>query len=89
MTAHSEAVRPPSRRLLLGERRAVFEFGALLGTYPLLRRSLPSGDGHPVMILPGFFASDVSTAPLRTFLRAKGYEPHRNVSTTMIRFPGD
>ena len=31
MTAHSEAVRPPSRRLLLGERRAVFEFGALLG----------------------------------------------------------
>ena len=76
MTMHSEAVRPPSRRLLLGERRAVYEFGALLGAYPLLRRSVPSGDGHAVMILPGFFASDVSTAPLRTFLRAKGYQPH-------------
>ena len=76
MTAHLEAVRPPSRRLLLGERRAVYEFGALLGAYPLLRRSLPPGDGHTVMILPGFFASDVSTAPLRTFLRAKGYQAH-------------
>ncbi len=76
MTVHSEAIRPPSRRLLLGERRAVYEFGALLGAYPLLRRGLPSGDGHPVMILPGFFASDVSTAPLRTFLRAKGYQAH-------------
>ena len=31
MTMHSEAVRPPSRRLLLGERRAVYEFGARKG----------------------------------------------------------
>jgi len=61
--------------LLLGERRAVYEFGALLGAYPLLRR-LPSGDGHPVLILPGFVASDVSTAPLRTFLRGWGYQAH-------------
>lgn len=76
MTVHSEAARPPSRRLLLGERRAVYELGALLGAYPLLRRGLPSGDGHPVLILPGFFASDVSTAPLRAFLRDKGYQAH-------------
>ncbi len=33
----------------------------------------PRGDGHPVLVLPGFSASDVSTAPLRSFLRRQGY----------------
>ena len=43
--------------------------------YPWLR-TLPSGDGHPVMVLPGLVASDRSTRPLRTFLRNRGYGAH-------------
>lgn len=31
------------------------------------------GDGHPVMVLPGLFASDTSTGPLRGLLNEAGY----------------
>ncbi|MCR9286521.1 MAG: alpha/beta hydrolase [Bacteroidetes bacterium] len=31
------------------------------------------GDGHPVLVLPGFMASDTSTAPLRGFINKLGY----------------
>jgi pimeloyl-ACP methyl ester carboxylesterase len=78
MEAHcveAELVGPPSGRLLLSEARVFAEFGAFLGAYPLLR-TLPEGDGHPVLIFPGFVASDVSTAPLRTFLHSHGYAAH-------------
>ncbi len=34
---------------------------------------LPRGDGQPVMVLPGFGASDVSTHVLRQYLRYLGY----------------
>lgn len=34
---------------------------------------LPSGDGHPVLVLPGFLAGASSTTFLRSFLRTKGY----------------
>jgi hypothetical protein len=32
------------------------------------------GDGHGVLVLPGFLAADVSTAVLRRFLRRLGYD---------------
>lgn len=70
-----EPLEPPSGRLLLSEGRALVEFGALIGAYPLLR-TLPEGDGHPVLIFPGFVATDVSTAPLRAFLRSHNYQAH-------------
>jgi len=31
------------------------------------------GDGHPVLVLPGFMASDFSTGPLRAFINKIGY----------------
>jgi pimeloyl-ACP methyl ester carboxylesterase len=65
-------IEPPSRALLLAEARAIYELGAFIGALPWLRR-LPAGDGHPVMVLPGLGASDLSTAPLRAFLRDRGY----------------
>ncbi len=34
----------------------------------------PSGDGHPVLILPGFAADDRMTEPLRKALTEKGYK---------------
>jgi hypothetical protein len=47
-------------------------------SYIPLRRwlqRLPKGDGHPVWVLPGFTASDVSTVALRRFLKRQGYRP--------------
>lgn len=32
------------------------------------------GDGHPVLVLPGFMAGKRSTGPLRKFLKNQGYE---------------
>jgi pimeloyl-ACP methyl ester carboxylesterase len=66
---------PPSRLLLALEARAIWELQAFLAAYPLLQRA-PRGDGHPVLVLPGLAASDVSTRPLRTYLKAQGYASH-------------
>ena len=35
--------------------------------------NLPPGDGHPVMVLPGFMAGDFSTVCIRYFLNQWGY----------------
>lgn len=32
------------------------------------------GDGHPVLVLPGFIASDISTSKLRLFINNLGYD---------------
>jgi pimeloyl-ACP methyl ester carboxylesterase len=69
------AIRRPAAGLLLLEGRALLELAALLPAYPLLRRA-PRGDGHPVLVLPGFMASDSSTRTLRRFLRDRGYGAH-------------
>ena len=65
---------PPARLLLLLEGRAVYELAA---TY-VIRRWLdpPRGDGHPVIVFPGFIASGISTRPLRQFLKRIGYTPY-------------
>ncbi len=42
---------------------------------PLLDR-LPRGDGHPVLVLPGFTAADRSTETLRALLRRLGYRTY-------------
>jgi pimeloyl-ACP methyl ester carboxylesterase len=75
-TASAGDLAPPSKLLLLLEGRAA---GELLTTFALRRwlRRLPTGDGHPVLLLPGFLASDLSTRPLRSFLRHRGYWAHR------------
>jgi hypothetical protein len=69
-------VRPPSKLLAFSELpRAMAELGALPWTAPLLM-SAPRGDGHPVLVLPGFITSDVATTPLRRYLEALGYDTH-------------
>lgn len=65
--------RPPSPLLLLLEGRALAEYGQLLLSWPRLA-SLPRGDGHCVMVLPGFGGSDLSTRPLRRALERLGYD---------------
>jgi len=52
--------------------RASLEMSQLLLVSPWLLTT-PSGDGHGVFVLPGFAATDASTAALRAFLQARGY----------------
>nr|WP_211696121.1 alpha/beta fold hydrolase [Mycobacterium spongiae] len=69
-------VEPPNLALYLTDiPRAVIEFGQMIATMPL-RGTLPSGDGHPVLVLPGLLAGDGSTVPLRRLLDSLGYCAH-------------
>jgi pimeloyl-ACP methyl ester carboxylesterase len=68
-------IAPPPLWLLLAEGRAWAEFAAFLLARPLLAR-LPRGDGHPVLVVPGFGAGDLSTLPMRRLLRRLGYAAH-------------
>ena len=36
----------------------------------------PRGDGRPIILLPGYYASEISMVPLRGFLNSIGYDPH-------------
>ena len=74
--APEPTVKAPSALLALTELpRALFELGALPWAAPLLA-SAPRGDGHPVIVLPGFVTSDRSTGVLRGFLNRHGYAAH-------------
>ena len=66
------AERPPSKLLLLLEGRAFAEYFALLLRGSSLKK-LPRGDGHPVLVIPGFGVSDTSTQPLRSILARLGH----------------
>src|SRR5258708_18463959 len=61
--------------MMLAEARSVFELNSSLLLSPLLLRA-PKGDGHPVLALPGFLASDLSMAPMRRYLKELGYDTH-------------
>jgi pimeloyl-ACP methyl ester carboxylesterase len=52
--------------------RTLVSAGALAAGLPLLRRA-PRGEPHPVLVLPGLLASDLSTSVLRTWLGRLGY----------------
>ena len=67
--------RSPGLLLLAMEWRAFWELGASIAAAPILATA-PRGDGHPVLVLPGLAAGDMSTAPLRQFLAMRGYAPH-------------
>src|ERR1700709_2244765 len=71
----ADRLRAPGLGLLLAEARGIFEFNASVLLSPLLMRA-PRGDGHPVLMLPGFLASDLSMAPMRRYLRELGYDSH-------------
>ncbi|MEM6410494.1 MAG: alpha/beta fold hydrolase [Pseudomonadota bacterium] len=67
--------RAPPLFWTLTEARAWFE----LGSFGLLRQAmtkLPKGDGHSVLVLPGFLATDKSTRPMRGLLNDLGYNTH-------------
>ena len=63
---------PPVRLLVAEGPRAALELGALAAAAPVLAAGR-RGDGHAVLVLPGLFGGDVSTLPLRRYLRWLGY----------------
>ena len=68
--------KPPSRLWTLTEgMRATYEISAFYALRGAMK-TLPKGDGHPVLVLPGFVAGDRSTKPMRSLLSDLGYEAH-------------
>jgi pimeloyl-ACP methyl ester carboxylesterase len=68
-----KTMKAPHPLLLMAEGRAFAELAAFYAATPWLS-TLPKGDGHPVLVLPGFMANDPTTAPLRRFLIGRGYQ---------------
>ena len=62
----------PGPVAMLREGLGFLELPRLLLRMPELSR-LPRGSGQPVMVLPGFAASDASTLVLQAYLRLLGY----------------
>ena len=91
---NSREINPPSPLLALTEiGRAVVELGTLPLAAPLLMTA-PRGDGHPVLVLPGFVTTDLSTSVLRRFLKRQGYDAHawklgRNLGPRAIGWEGE
>jgi len=72
VTSNAPAVLPPPLGRLGWEALSALELGRLAARGVELARA-PRGQA-PVMVLPGFGADDLSTVPLRTFLRRLGHE---------------
>ncbi len=70
------AIRAPSLLLASLEMfRAVGECVTLAAASPLLANAA-RGDGHPVLVLPGFATDDAATLLLRSYLKQLGYDIH-------------
>jgi pimeloyl-ACP methyl ester carboxylesterase len=54
----------------------MFEAARLLVDPVAYGRGIPRGDGRPVVVVPGFLASDDSLLLLRRWLRFAGYQPY-------------
>ena len=63
---------PPSPLHSLMEFRGLLELAALPYAIPLLMQ-VPKGDGHPVLLLPGFMADEKTLFALKYYLDYLGY----------------
>ncbi len=73
--APESSVSAPNAIYTALEARAAIEYPLWTVMRPLLE-NLRRGDGHPVLVLPGFTAADRSTVPLRSLLRRLGYRTY-------------
>ena len=71
---HSHVGAPHALTSLL-EGRGLLEMALLPASLPLLMEA-PAGDGHPVLLVPGFMASESSLIALKLYLQRKGYDVH-------------
>ena len=58
------------------ELRAPLEFALLPSSLPWLLTA-PRGDGHPVLLVPGFLSSEAPLLAMQAFLRNRGYTVDR------------
>lgn len=75
MDSYAHIERPPLLYTAFELMRCSFEAASLALSTPLLA-TLPRGDNHHVMVLPGFATDDSMTVILRSFLSALGYQVH-------------
>lgn len=68
-----EIRRPQLGWTMLETPRFLSETALLALAWPMLAKA-PQGDGHPVMVLPGFATNDTMTVLLRSFLARLGYQ---------------
>ncbi|MFZ4760583.1 MAG: esterase/lipase family protein, partial [Burkholderiaceae bacterium] len=73
MTRRRNDQGPPSLLYTALEYRALLEAALLPPALPLLM-SAPRGDGHPVLLVPGFVGDAGSMLGLKVYLRNRGYE---------------
>lgn len=82
----------PSLLSILLEVRAPIEF-ASIGLSAHILAKAPKGDGRPILLIPGYKASDLSMKPLGAYLGYLGYQVYYselgrnngNVNTDMLR----
>jgi hypothetical protein len=68
----SKVASPPRLIYSLIEGRAFLEMALLPALLPVLSTT-PRGDGHPVLLVPGFTAGDATMVGLKLFLQSRGY----------------
>jgi hypothetical protein len=68
----TETIEAPNPSSVFREARTLIELPRLLLRFPELARQ-PRGNGQPVLLLPGYGSSDLSTALLKGYLRMLGY----------------
>jgi pimeloyl-ACP methyl ester carboxylesterase len=73
MTSRQNHVGKPRLLHQILEPRAFVELASLPFHLPLLARA-PRGDGHPVLLFPGFMADEATMLVLKLFLQNRGYE---------------
>jgi hypothetical protein len=71
----ADVIAPPSRLSLALEGLGFLDLIALLPAFPLLMTA-PRRVPQSVLVLPGLGADDRSTAPMRAYLSALGYDVH-------------
>ena len=71
VVVHKSAA-PEFRHTVTEAGRVVSELLTLGVLWPLLDVKT-EGDGHPVLVLPGFLASDFSTSAIRGYLHRHGF----------------
>ena len=66
-------IKIPSLYLYLTE--GIRSFKEWIQSFRFRRKYQPAtkGDGHPVLVIPGFLGNDINTLPLRNFLKRIGY----------------